>query len=162
MGERFSRFESMLYFSKRPSSTSTIHLPQVAFSAQIDSISTPSSRAAARTEVPSSTCPRRPEGWRMMVCFLVISILRKGRQPLSPTCHSYAESQFWQTPLRVLPGPLPRRLRVIHPARPNPRACIERNNQMKMLILLPLHRRRSYLEFFAKVVFSPCAPRLLQ
>src|SRR5512143_3756214 len=64
----------MSYFSKRPSSTSTRHLPQVAFSAQIDSISTPSSRAAARREVPSSTCPRRPEGWRITVCFLVIGL----------------------------------------------------------------------------------------
>src|SRR5687768_5167736 len=73
--ERCSRFESMLYFSKRPSSTRTMHFPQVAFSAQIDSISTPSSRAAARIDMPSSTCPRRPEGWRMMVCFWAISLL---------------------------------------------------------------------------------------
>ena len=40
-----------------------------------DSISTPSSRAAARIDVPSSTCPRRPEGWRMTVCFLIMGFL---------------------------------------------------------------------------------------
>ena len=42
-------------FSKKPSSIRTLHLPHVRFSPQIASISTPSSRLASRTDLPSST-----------------------------------------------------------------------------------------------------------
>src|SRR5262245_41823043 len=96
----------MLYFSNLPSSIKTMHLPQVAFSAQMDSISTPNSRAAERTDMPSSDCPRRPEGCRIMVCFLVIitEALAGSATPqeaFKHDSHSAWESLFWQTQLPV-------------------------------------------------------------
>src|SRR5690242_4275490 len=167
MGERCSRLDSILYFSKRPSSTSTMHLPQVAFSAQIDSISTPSSRAAARTDVPSSTCPRRPEGWRITVCFLVIIFPDHEQWTMDHVLHivhcpwtivrSYAEPLLLQTAPPAPREPLPQLLRGSLRARSNLHVCTARRNQMLKSILLPSHTRRSYPEFFVKAVSSHCA-----
>ena len=53
--------------SKSPSSMRTLHLPHVRFSPQTASMPTPSSRLASRIDVPSSICPRRPDGWKTTV-----------------------------------------------------------------------------------------------
>src|SRR5258708_38095372 len=66
-GVKFSRLEVMPYRSNVPSSTTTLHFPHVAFSAQIDSISTPNSRAIDRKLFQSAASPRRPEGCKITV-----------------------------------------------------------------------------------------------
>src|SRR5215208_4615675 len=141
----------MLYFSKRPSSTSTIHLPQVAFSAQIDSISTPSSRAAARTDVPSSTCPRRPEGWRITVCFLVIFLWRTAAAvPMNFLVGG--GSLFLRTPLPAPKEAFRQPPRVSRRVRPSLRVYTAPHNPPWTLLPRPSRTRQLHSEFFAKAV----------
>ena len=65
----------------RPSSMSTRHLPQVAASAQMLAISTPSRAAARRIVVPVSTLPRAPDGWNTSECDSVRARLIHGGFP---------------------------------------------------------------------------------
>src|SRR4030095_11848338 len=153
MGERFSRLESMLYFSKRPSSIKIIHFPHVAFSAQMDSISTPSSRAAVRTDVPSSTWPRRPDGCRMMLCFWPISSMAHAGSAclhgaFTHDSHFAWEFLFWQTQFPVPKEAFQQLLRGSHRVRSSHRVCIAHCIGLNRLIQLQSRKHQSHFEFF--------------
>src|SRR3972149_4026897 len=147
----------MLYFSKRPSSIKTMHLPHVAFSAQIDSISTPKSCAAERMDWPSATCPRLPEGCRMMLCFFVIGLtIDDGRLTMAYGLSSMVvigercpdeESQFLQTQFPVQREAYPQFLRVRPRVLSMLRVYIVQHTLMPPLIPQPSHKRQSHFGF---------------